>query len=66
MTIPQRIARLEAKACPRLPGTIINRAMHPVSGTWWSVGIGPMERPKLWFHGETIGAALKLAEKAIL
>lgn len=68
MNIDERIARLEEKIPSILKGTIIQRCLKPGDGAGihWSIAIGVMTEPKLFFYGDTIHEALLEAEEALL
>jgi len=65
MDIETRIKRLEVASTAYVPGTMLTRALHPVSGIEWSLGIGPMGMPKHFFTGATIEEVLTKAETAL-
>jgi hypothetical protein len=51
-----------------VPGTTITRVMNmfPKSGYHWSLAIGPMSCPKVFFEGDTIEQCVIQAEKMFL
>lgn len=65
MNTEERIVALEKKLCHINPGTILSRARHPTEGLIWSLAIGAMNKPKLFYTGKTINELLTTAEKSI-
>jgi hypothetical protein len=62
MTIDQRIARLE-KFYKTPAGTQLIRCLDPVSGVYWSFGLGQLGMPKQFFLGKSILKAIIAAEQ---
>ena len=66
MNIEERISRLESKIYnPTIPGTSIARIITD-DGMGWTLGLGPMSQPKMWFNGKSIEECISLAEKELL
>ncbi len=65
MTIDERISRLENLTPSTVKGTTITRILDKV-GLKWSLGLGAMHEPKLFYVGETIEEILTLAENELL
>lgn len=49
-----------------VPGTIIQRVLHPASGVRWTIGFGGMQGCKMWFDGDTLKECIYKAERGII
>lgn len=65
-SLTDRILVLEKKApYAHIPGTTLSRSISPKDGGGfeWTLGLGGMGLPKVFFTGKTIEDAVKKAEK---
>jgi hypothetical protein len=69
ISLDERISKLESlfRSWPgAVPGSILARQLLPDVGLCWSLGLGGMQMPKIFFSGPTIDDVISQAENYIL
>ncbi len=64
MTIDEQLAKLEKEyqgQISSVPGTQLVRCCLPEGGIGWSLALGDMSSPKIFFYGDSIESVLKQA-----
>jgi hypothetical protein len=63
LTVDERIAEIEKHYHPgAVPGTMLSRVMGSKGVVEWSLGIGALQAPKLFYTGATVDEVLTKAE----
>jgi hypothetical protein len=62
LTIEERILRIEKQIPVSVQGTILQRILTE-TGKAWSLGLGGLQEPKVFFIGDDINICLEKAEK---
>jgi hypothetical protein len=66
-SIDERLLALEAVCMnPRISGTTLERYLDSKAGLQWSLAIGALSLPKVFFTGPTVESVISAAEKKLI
>jgi hypothetical protein len=65
LTMEERILRIEKQIPVSVQGTILQRILTE-TGKAWSLGLGGLQEPKIFFIGDDINICLRKAEKELI